>query len=185
MLPRVAVVLFAATAGAVALGACSYTKKDDAPIPSRVTNLTVSTAERPSVVGTLPPVSPPPTTVATSPPTETPTAPTEPATDPPVTSKPAPPKTTPKPTNATAAPGTAEPGTAAPAAGPVTVQAGAFSTADAANQAVAALAAKGFGGFSVSGSGPFRVVRGGLSGAAANSLVRSLANAGVSAFIRG
>jgi hypothetical protein len=65
------------------------------------------------------------------------------------------------------------------------VQAGAYGTQEAATQAVAALAAKGFGGFGVTGDGPFRVVRGGLSGADGDALVRSLAAAGISAFVRG
>ena len=45
---------------------------------------------------------------------------------------------------------------AAPASGTALVQAGAYSTPAAAAQAVAALAAKGFGGFVVSGNGPYR-----------------------------
>jgi cell division protein FtsN len=91
------------------------------------------------------------------------------------------------PTTAETAPPTTRATTATiPAnSGPVTVQAGAFSTADAASQHVGLLAAKGFGGFTVSGGGPFRVVRGGLSGSQANALIRALGAAGVSAFIRG
>jgi hypothetical protein len=64
------------------------------------------------------------------------------------------------------------------------VQAGSFSTADLAAQQVGSLASKGFGGFAVSGSGPFRVLRGGLTGSQANALIRALAGAGVSAFVR-
>jgi hypothetical protein len=65
------------------------------------------------------------------------------------------------------------------------VQAGAYATKEAAAQAVTILAGKGFAGFGVSGDGPFRVVRGGLSGADGDALVRSLAAAGISAFVRG
>ena len=65
------------------------------------------------------------------------------------------------------------------------MQAGAYATQEAAAQAVSILAGKGFGGFGVSGSGPFRVVQGGLSGEDGDALVRALAAAGVSAFVRG
>ena len=67
----------------------------------------------------------------------------------------------------------------------MSVQAGAYSTREAATQGAALLASKGFAGFGVAGDGPFRVVRGGLSGADADALVQSLAAAGVAAFVRG
>src|SRR5207248_2040672 len=119
-----------------------------------------------TVVGTLPPITTAPTTA----PAAT-TAVTDPPTSPPSTQA---------PTSAPRAPAA----TVAPPGGPVTVQAGAYTTRDAATAAVTTLAAKGFGGFGVSGEGPFRVVRGGLSGRDANALVRALAAAGVSAFVR-
>jgi len=64
------------------------------------------------------------------------------------------------------------------------VQAGAYATSAAAAQAVASLAAKGFGGFEVTGTGPYRVVRGGLSNAAATKLVQALAAVGIAAYVR-
>jgi cell division septation protein DedD len=67
----------------------------------------------------------------------------------------------------------------------VVVQAGAYSTPSLAAQAVASLAAKGFGGFTVVGSGPYRVQRGGLSRDDANQLVRALRAAGIAAYVRG
>jgi hypothetical protein len=198
MFSRVAVAVCAVVAGAGVIASCTYTKKEDAPIPSLVTNLTASTGPRTTVIGTLPPILPTTTTVATSAaaaptapavpttipassapaPTATTSAPTLPsATDPP--SVPATVATTPRPR-----PTQAPPGTVAADSGPVTVQAGSFSSADLAAQQVSSLAARGFGGFSVSGGAPFRVVRGGLSGSQANALIRALAGAGVSAFVR-
>ena len=64
------------------------------------------------------------------------------------------------------------------------MQAGAYSTPAAAAQAAAALAAKGFGGFVVSGNGPYRVRRSGLSSSAATKLVQALAAAGSAAYVR-
>ena len=68
--------------------------------------------------------------------------------------------------------------------GTALVQAGAYGTRAAAADAVAKLAAKGFGGFEVSGDGPFRVVRRGLSSSAAAKLVQALAAAGITAYVR-
>ncbi len=167
-----AVIVGVVVAAGLALGGCSFTKADDSPVPSRTT-LAIAPTGRVSVVGTLPPITnAPTTTIATAPPT--------------VATTTAPPPATPAPRPATTArpPVTAPPGTHAPG-GSVTVQAGAYATREAATQAVASLAAKGFGGFGVSGDGPFRVVRGGLSGADGDALVRSLAAAGVAAFVRG
>jgi cell division septation protein DedD len=65
------------------------------------------------------------------------------------------------------------------------VQAGAYSTQAAAQQAIASLAAKGFGGFTVVGTSPYRVQRGGLSRDDANRLVRALRAAGIAAYVRG
>ena len=165
-----AVIVGVVVAAGLALAGCSYTKADDSPVPSRTTVAVAPTA-RVSVVGTLPPITNVPTTTVAppAPPTATTAAP-------PVTPAPRP-ATTAKPA-VTAPPGTHS-------AGPVTVQAGAYATRDAATQAVAALAGKGFGGFGVTGDGPFRVVRGGLSGPDGDALVRSLAAAGISAFVRG
>lgn len=172
MVARVVLVLCGVVAGGLALGACSFTKADDAPVPSRITNAVVPTVGA-AVVGTLPPISTAPTTtVVTSPPTEVP----------PATSPPAPVPVTRAPATAPATAATAAP---THASGPVSVQAGAFSTREAAAQGAATLATKGFAGFGVSGDGPFRVVRGGLSGADADALVKALAAAGVSAFVRG
>jgi hypothetical protein len=84
----------------------------------------------------------------------------------------------------TTTPTTVARSTDAPASGTVLVQAGAYSTAGAAARAAAALATKGFGGFAVSGNGPYRVVRGGLSSSAATKLARAMAAAGSVAFIR-
>jgi cell division septation protein DedD len=194
MFPRVAVAVCAVVAGAGVIASCTYTKKEDAPIPSLVTNLTASTGPRSTVIGTLPPIVPTTTTVASSA-AAAPTAPAVPTTNS-ASSAPAPTATTSAPTTplatepATVAtnprprPTQATTGTVAPASGPVTVQAGSFSTAALAAQQVSSLAAKGFGGFSVSGDGPFRVLRGGLTGSQANSLIRALAGAGVAAFVR-
>jgi hypothetical protein len=168
MLDR-AVIVGVVVAAGLAFGGCSYTKADDSPVPSRTT-LAVTPTARVSVVGTLPPITNVPTTTVVAAP------PTEATTTPPATPAPRP-ATTARP------PVTAPPGTHS--SGPVTVQAGAYATQEAATQAVAALAAKGFGGFGVTGDGPFRVVRGGLSGADGDALVRSLAAAGISAFVRG
>jgi len=171
-----AVIVGVAVAGAVALGSCSYSKADDSPVPARTTTVIAPTG-RTSVVGTLPPITNAPTTApVTVAPAVTPTT-AAPATA-------APPPATP----AAKPPVTAPPATAPPAThkgGSVTVQAGAFSTRDAAAQAVSILAGKGFGGFGISGDGPFRVVRGGLSGEDGDALVRALAGAGVAAFVRG
>jgi cell division protein FtsN len=173
MVARVVLVVCGVVAGALTLGACSFTKADDAPVPSRITNAVVPTAGA-AVVGTLPPISTaPPTTVVTSPPTEVPPSTELPVTRPPATRPPA------------TAPATAAPAAPTHSNGPVSVQAGAFSTREAATLGVAQLAGKGFGGFAVAGDGPFRVVRGGLSGADADALVQALAAAGVSAFVRG
>jgi cell division septation protein DedD len=198
MFSRVTVAVCAVVAGAGVIASCTYTKKEDAPIPSLVTNLTASTGPRTTVIGTLPPILPTTTTVASSA-AAAPTAPAVPTTIP-ASSAPAPTATTraplpsatdPPPVPATVATTSprpratqAPPGTVAADSGPVTVQAGSFSSADLAAQQVSSLAGRGFGGFSVSGGGPFRVVRGGLSGSQANALVRALAGAGVSAFVR-
>jgi cell division protein FtsN len=179
-----AVIVGVVVAGPLVLAACSFTKSDDSPVPAPTTRLVVPTS-RVSVVGTLPPITTAPTTAVVAPaspatpgsPGSSPSSsggPTTPAT----TERPAPPATPARPAT-TAAPPATHTGSS------LTVQAGAFSTREAADQAVQSLAAKGFGGFSVSGSGPFRVVRGGLSGADADALVRSLAAAGVAAFVRG
>jgi cell division septation protein DedD len=178
-----AVVVGVVIAGGVVLASCSYTKAADSPVPAP-TNAALVPTSRVSVVGTLPPITNAPTTVAQSVPVPVP-APGTTTVAPPATAAatteptvaPPPPSTTPRPPN------TAPPATHS--GGPVTVQAGAFSTRDAADQAVASLSGKGFGGFSVSGDGPFRVVRGGLSGPDGDALVRSLAAAGVAAFVRG
>ena len=176
-----AVVVGAAIVGGVVLASCSFTKADDSPVPA-TTNAALVPTSRVSVVGTLPPITSAPTTVAGSAaapgPGSTTVAPSHP------------PAATTAPTVAPPSPATtARPPKPAPPAthsgGTVTVQAGAFSTRDAADQAVASLSGKGFGGFSVSGDGPFRVVRGGLSGPDGDALVRSLAAAGVAAFVRG
>jgi hypothetical protein len=65
------------------------------------------------------------------------------------------------------------------------VQAGSFSTAQAAQAQVGALSAAGFGGFAVVGSAPYRVLRGGMSPASAAALVRSLTAKGFVAYARG
>jgi cell division protein FtsN len=170
-----AVIVGVVVAGPLVLAACSYSKGDDSPVPAPTTRVVVPTS-RVSVVGTLPPITTSPTTAVVVPaaPPSTP----EPATTAVPAPAPAPPATAARPAT-TAGPPATHTGTS------LSVQAGAFSTREAADQAVQALAAKGFGGFSVSGSGPFRVVRGGLSGADADALVRSLAAAGVAAFVRG
>lgn len=170
-----AVIAGVAVAGGLALGSCSYTKADDSPVPSRTT-IAVAPTARVSVVGTLPPITNAPTTVAVT------VAPAGATTAPATTAATAPPATPAKPAP-TNPPATKPPATHT--GGPVTVQAGAFSTQEAADQAVAILASKGFGGFGVSGSGPFRVVRGGLSGADGDALVGALAAAGIAAFVRG
>jgi cell division protein FtsN len=169
MVARAVLVLCGVVAGGLALGACSFTKADDAPVPSRITTAVVPTAGA-AVVGTLPPISTVPvTTVVTTPPTETPASTVPPAPTP----------------AATRAPASSPPSVSPTHSSPVSVQAGAYSTHEAATQAVALLAGKGFPGFGVDGSGPFRVVRGGLSGGDADALVKSLAAAGVPAYVRG
>src|SRR5262245_20711601 len=140
MVARFAIATSGIVIGGVLLVSCTYSKAD-APVPSRVTNAVIATGPRPSVVGTLPPITATPaadpaaTTAATVPPT------------------PAPTEAPPEPPSATAAP---RPTAAAPpkVTGPVTVQAGAFTTRAAAEQAVVALGAKGFGGFAIAGDGP-------------------------------
>lgn len=170
-----AVIVGIVAAGGLALGACSYTKADDAPVPSRSTTPVVPTA-RGSVVGTLPPIS-------TVPPIAVPAAP-DVTTGVGTVAPPSTPAASAATTAASAAPKPATTRAPSRTGGSASVQAGSFSTHDAAAQAVSVLAGKGFGGFAVSGSGPFRVVRGGLSGADAQALVQSLAAAGVSAFVR-
>jgi cell division septation protein DedD len=167
-----AVIVGIAVAGGLALVGCSYTKADDSPVPSRTTTAVVQTT-RSSVVGTLPPITNAPTTtpLTVAPPVTTAAA------APPVSTAPKPATTAAKP------PVTAPPVTHK--GGSVTVQAGAYTTSDAAAQAVTILAGKGFGGFSVAGDGPFRVVRSGLSGEDGDALVQALAAAGISAFVRG
>ena len=178
-----ALVVGVAIAGGVVLASCSYSKADDSPVPAP-TNAALVPTSRVSVVGTLPPITNVPTTVAgsTAPPEPAPASTTV-APSPTTASTTAPPARPPSPATTVPPPNTGPPATHSD--GPVTVQAGAFSTREAADQAVAALAGKGFGGFSVSGEGPFRVVRGGLSGPDGDALVRSLAAAGVAAFVRG
>ena len=122
------------------------------------------------VVGTLPPLHRSTSTTA-------PAVPATPAAAPgPTTLLP------PAPAPATAPPPTQnlnEPGTAS-------VQAGSFSTAAAAQQALSSLNRKGFGGFAIVGTAaPFRVVRGGMSQNSARALVRALSARGVDAFSRG
>ena len=170
MVARVVDVLCGVVAGGLALGACSFTKADDAPVPSRITTAVVPTAGA-AVVGTLPPISTAPvSTVVTAPPTEAPASTVAPAPTPAETRAPASSPPSVSPTHSS---------------GPVSVQAGAYSTKEAATKAVALLAGKGFPGFGVDGNGPFRVVRGGLSGGDADALVKSLAAAGVAAYVRG
>jgi hypothetical protein len=55
---------------------------------------------------------------------------------------------------------------------------------DRAAHQLSVLAARGFGGFTISGNQPFRVVRTGLTRNQANALIQALAGADVSAFER-
>jgi cell division protein FtsN len=172
MVRRITIVAVAILVAGSLLAACSYEKKDDVTTRSTVPTVpVVPTGGRTGVVGTLPPVTTLPTT---SPPATTPAATAPPTTAAPATPPPTP-ATTPRTTRA-----------APPAAsGTATVQAGAYTTREAAVAAVAALGAKGFGGFGVTGSGPFRVQRGPMPRADAEALVQQMAAAGVNAFVRG
>ncbi len=183
---RVTMVVGVALAAGTVLASCTYSKDSDAVTPSALGTVpTVPTGGPTGVVGTLPPITAaPPTTAVTPAPTDPATAPTTaPATTRPVApttaaTVPVAPPTTSLPPTTAASPATT------PAGGTALVQAGAYGTRAAATDAVAKLAAKGFGGFEVSGDGPFRVVRRGLSTSAANKLVQALAAVGIAAYVR-
>ena len=65
------------------------------------------------------------------------------------------------------------------------MQAGAYNSAEAAAAGRPSLGAKGFGGFGVAGSGPFRVQTGPMPRADAEALAQRLSAAGINAFVRG
>jgi cell division septation protein DedD len=65
----------------------------------------------------------------------------------------------------------------------VAVQAGAFTTQQQARNGLAQLTAKGFSGFAINGSGPYRLRRPNLQRADAKALVQKLTTAGFAAVI--
>jgi len=170
----------------VALAACSYTEAHPDAASQTTEPAPVDVRSAP-VVGALPPISTDttlpvapagaaddsaplpgsegPTVADTEPPPEV----TAPATAPPT----APPST--KPT----APATSK----APSGATVSLQAGSFKAADGAKLLQQQLAAAGFAGFSTQGSGPFRVVRGGLTESDAGALRQRLSAAGFESFV--
>jgi hypothetical protein len=172
MAMRIAALACAGLVSAGVVTACSYSKKDAtvSPVSTPATVAVIPASPAKPVVGTLPPLHRSTSTTA-------PAVPATPAAAPgPTTLLP------PAPAPATAPPPTQnlnEPGTAS-------VQAGSFSTAAAAQQALSSLNRKGFGGFAIVGTAaPFRVVRGGMSQNSARALVRALSARGVDAFSRG
>jgi cell division septation protein DedD len=175
---RLAVVVLCALL-ATAVAACSYSAGDLAtsttPAPPTAPRPTTTVFH--SIVGTLPPITQPGQVAAppvTAPPETTPAVTEAPPTTP-APATPASPKPTAKPRPTTAAP----PARNSSPTTTVGVQAGAFTTKDAATQGLAALSAKGFAGFTVSGSGPFRLIRMPLSKQEADALVADLTRAGL------
>lgn len=179
--PRCGVVALVAT---TALAGCTYSSgtlsSPTSSVPRPAASAPPTTApEQGPVVGTLPPITQPGQTIApvvTAPPETVPsTLPAVTVADEPV------PTTRPARTSTTAAavpttvvaPSSTVAGTAV-----LGVQAGAYSDRAGADIGLAELAKKGFRGFTVSGSGPFRLVEVPLSADAADDLVAALADAG-------
>jgi Sortase domain/SPOR domain len=167
----------------VALAACSYTEAHPDAASQTTQPAPVAVRSAP-VVGALPPISAdttlpvapagaaddsaplPGAEETTVPDTAPPPEATAPATAPP-----------------TAARSSAPPTSAAASGATVSLQAGSFKAADGAKLLQQQLAAAGFPGFSTQGSGPFRVVRGGLSESDAGALRQRLSAAGFQSFV--
>ncbi len=169
----------------VALAACSYTEAHPDAASQTTQPAPVDVRSAP-VVGALPPISTDTTLPVPPPGAADDSAPLPGSEDTTVVDTQPPPEVTAPATAApTRAPATAPPTTARAASSNATVslQAGSFKAADGAKLLQQQLTAAGFSGFTTQGSGPFRVVRGGLTESDAGTLRQRLSAAGFESFV--